>query len=200
MSETAFKEIEHKFVVGDDFDLEDFRARMRGLDPTKTVMLPVRDVYYWSERHPRVVFRHRYDHELQHLSVKSLETDTEVRIEVNLDLGQHQGDQQATVEAFLDTLDIAWRGEIEKEIEVYHFPDCEVVYYQGRPGEGHVAGAAVAESVACVEFEAVRQETIEDALAVLAKYEEITGFDARQRTSKTLVELLYPSFMARRLP
>ncbi len=185
MNETRFKEIEHKFVVGEDFDLADFRARVRGLGPSKTVMLPVRDAYYWSERHPRVVFRHRYDHELQHFTVKSLEEDTEVRVEINLDLGQHRGDQQATVEAFLDTLEIAWRGEIEKEIEVYHFSDCEVVYYRG---------TTATESVACVEFEAHRQGTIDAALAVLAKYEELTGFDARGRTAKTLVELLFPDF------
>ena len=188
MSETAFKEIEHKFVVGDDFDLEDFRACMQRLGPIKTTALPVRDVYYWSERHPRVVYRHRYDHELQHLSVKSLEDDTEVRIEVNLDLGQHRGDQQATVEAFLDPLEIAWRGEIEKQIEVYHFPDCEVVYYRGSAG----GGAPETESVACVEFEARQPATIDDALEVLHRYEKLTGFGARRRTSKTLVELLYP--------
>ncbi len=193
MSGTRFKEIEHKFVIGDDFDLEDFRTRMRSLGPEKSTALAVRDVYYWSERHRQVVYRHRYDRELQHLSVKSLEKDTEVRVEVNLDLGQHRGDQQPAVEAFLDTLEITWRGEIEKQIEVYYFPDCEIVYYRGSPGGGQMGRTAEAESVACVEFEARRQDSIDDALEVLRRYEELTGFDARRRTSKTLVELLYPS-------
>ncbi len=182
---TRFKEIEHKFVVGDDFDLEAFRARMQSLGPTRTTALAVRDVYYWSERHRQVVYRHRYDHELQHLSVKSLEKDTEVRVEVNLDLGQHRGDQQPAVEAFLDTLEIAWRGEIEKQIEVYYFADCEVVYYRG---------ASESESVACVEFEARRQDSIDDALDVLRRYEKRTGFEERRRSSKTLVELLFPEW------
>ena len=183
MSETRFKEIEHKFVLGDDFDLADFRDRMRALGPEKTTALTVRDVYYWSRRHPRVIYRHRYDHELQHLSVKSLDQDSEVRLEVNLDLGQHRGDQRRAVEAFLDTLEIDWRGEIEKEIEVYHFPDCEVVYYRG---------SSQTDAVACVEFEARRQDSIAAALAVLDRYEALTGFDARERTPRTLVELLYP--------
>ncbi len=185
MSQTAFQEIEHKFVVGDDFDLEDFRARAAALGPIKTTALEVRDVYYWSASHPRIVFRHRYDHELQHLSVKSLQRDTEMRLEVNLDLGQHRGDQQATAEAFLDPLGIDWRGEIVKQIEVYHFPTCEIVYYRG---------AAQGESVACVEFEARHQSSVDDALAVLEQHEDLFGFDARDRTSKTLVELLYRDF------
>ena len=183
MPEIQFQEIEHKFVVGEDFDLETFRDQMVSLSPVKTTILPVRDVYYRSAHHPRFVFRHRYDRELQHLTVKSLEADPEVRLEVNLDLGQHQGNQQHTVEAFLEALEIEWRGEIKKDIEVYHFPDCEVVYYRG---------ASESRSVACVEFEAHDQDDVASALEVLKEYEELTGFDARDRTAKTLVELLFP--------
>ncbi len=182
MSETAFKEIEHKFVVGEDFDLADFRDRMRRLEPYKTTILTVRDIYYWSQLHPRVIYRHRWDLELQHLSVKSLEKDTEVRVEVNIDLGQHRGNQQAAVEAFIDTLEVSWRGEIVKDIEVYYFPECEIVYYRGTAGDA---------SVACVEFEALQQDSIDDALEVLRRYEETAGFTGRRRISKTLVELLF---------
>ncbi len=188
MTETRFREIEHKFVVGEDFDLEEFRATMRGLGPARTTALAVRDVYYWSELHPRVIFRHRYDRELQHLSVKSLGEDSEVRVEINLDLGQHRGDQQPAVEAFLETLDLAWRGEIDKQIEVYYFPDCEVVYYR--------ASARLRRdprSVACVEIEARQQASIGDALEVLARYEQLIGFEGRRRTDRTLVEILFPS-------
>ena len=197
MTDTRFQEIEHKFVVGDDFDLPAFRARMRDLDPEKTTALTVRDVYYWSERHPKVVFRHRFDRELQHLSVKSLAPDPEVRLEVNLDLGQHRGDQQPAVEAFLDALEVDWRGEIEKQIEVFYFPDCEIVYYRG---------ASEHASVACVEFEArppqdldppVRDSgSIDDAREVLSRYERLAGFEGRRRTANTLVELLFPGFAA----
>ncbi len=183
MTETRFKEIEHKFVVGDDFDLEEFRVAMRDLGPTETTALAVRDVYYWSERRPRIVFRHRYDRELQHLSVKSLGDDPQVRLEVNLDLGQHRGDQQPAVEAFLEAAGISWRGEVAKEIEVYYFPDCEIVHYRGSAGD---------RSVACVEIEAREHASIEDALAVLARYERLIGFEGRRREARTLVEILYP--------
>ncbi len=170
-------------MVGEEFDLDAFRATLRDLKPAKTTALAVRDVYYWSELHPRLVFRHRFDHELQHLSVKSLEKDPEVRVEINLDLGQHRGDQQPAVEAFLDTLEVAWRGEIDKEIEVYYFEDCEIVYYLAAAGD---------RAVACVELEARRPASIDDALEVLARYELRTGFAGRRRTARTLVELLFP--------
>jgi len=187
MSEVSFKEIEHKFVVGDDFDLEGFRTRMRSLRPAGTTALAVRDVYYWSQHHPQMVYRHRYDRELQHLSVKSLAGDPEVRLEVNLDLGQHRGDQQPAVEAFLATLDVSWRGEIRKQIEVYYFPDCEIVHYRASAGE---------RSVACVELEAKRQTSTAGALEILGKYEQLTGFDPRRRSATPLVELLFPRFRA----
>ncbi len=193
MTETRFKEIEHKFVVGEDFDLEDFRATMRGLGPERTTALAVRDVYYWSEKRPRIIFRHRYDRELQHLSVKSLPGDPEVRLEINLDLGQHRGDQQPAVEAFFRALDVDWRGEIAKEIEVFYFPDCEIVYYRGSAGDVPLARLRRdARSVACVELEARKQASIGDALEVLARYERLTGFEGRRREARTLVEILFP--------
>ncbi len=188
MSEVAFKEIEHKFVVGDEFDLASFRARMRGLSPTETVVLSVRDVYYWSKHHPEVIYRHRYDRERQQLTAKSLQPDPEVRVEINLDLSQHRGDQQQAVAAFLETLDVGWRGEIRKEIEVFYFADCEIVYYRA---------SAATRSVACVEFEARRPDSIGDALEILRKYEERVGFKQRRRTAKTLVELLFPRIAER---
>ncbi len=184
MSSTRFQEIEHKFIVGDDFDLAAFRQLWLRQGPAKTTSLTVRDVYYATAHQPEYIYRHRYDREMQHLSVKSLEADTEVRLEVNLDLGQHQGDQQAIVEAFLRTLDVVWRGEIHKRIEVFYFPDCEVVYY-----EAEAAGRAVS----CVELEAVDAPSIAEAKGVLARYEKLAGFNPRRRTKKTLVEILYPS-------
>ena len=188
---SGFREIEHKFVVGDGFDREGFRRRVRALDPRRTTELTVRDVYYLTRHPPGFIYRHRYDRELQHLSVKSLEADSEVRTEVNLDLGQHRGDQQAAVEAFLATLDVAWRGVVEKDIEVFYFPDCEIVYYRA---------AADGEAVCCVELEAVGATSVDEALAVLAAYEERIAFADRERTTKPVVELLYPRLADRLRP
>jgi len=188
MTDTRFKEIEHKFIVGKAFDREAFRRTLEGLGPAGTTSQAVRDVYYLP-RHPgRYIFRHRYDRELQHFTVKSLEDDSEVRLEVNLDLGQHRGDQQDAVEAFLATVGVSWRGVINKEIEVYYFPDCEVVYYRATADSG---------TVTCVELEAVEKRSVEEALDILARYEQRIGFVGESRTTETLVELLFPSVFDR---
>ena len=200
MSPVEFREIEHKFVVGDDFDLEDFRARIRGLEPLETTALAVRDVYYLTAGRPGYIYRHRFDQELQHLTVKSLEADSEVRLEVNLDLGQHRGDQQQTVEAFLASLGVVWRGVIEKQIEVYYFPDCEIVYYQATAGSPEGEAAQRIDSVRCVEFEAIRKPSVEDAVEILRRYQKRMGFEDRDRSHRTLVEILYPSVIARLSP
>ncbi len=180
---TQFQEIEHKFVVGDEFDREALSSQLRQLKPLGTTVQSVRDVYYFARHQPRYIYRHRCDEELQHLSVKSIERDSEVRLEVNLDLGLHRGDQQETVEAFLATLEVVWRGVICKDIEVYYFADCEIVYYEA---------TAAAETVKCVEFEAIHTPSVNEGLAVLDRYEHLLGFAARHRTNKTLVEILFP--------
>ncbi len=184
MSGPSFREIEHKYVVDDDFDVAAFRRTWLRRRPVKTTSLAVRDVYYATAHQPGHIYRHRYDRELQHLTVKSLEADAEVRLEVNLDLGQHRGDQQTTVEAFMATLDVVWRGEIHKEIEVFYFPDCEVVYYEATAASG---------SVTCVELEAIGAPSIDEAKNVLEKYAAMADFDPRRRTKQTLVEILFPS-------
>ncbi len=188
MKDTRFKEIEHKFIVGDAFDRAAFRRTLEGLDPTGTTSQTVRDVYYLPKHPGSYIFRHRYDRELQHFTVKSLEDDSEVRLEVNLDLGQHRGDQQDAVEAFLATLGVSWRGVIHKEIEVYYFPDCEIVYYRASADSG---------TVACVELEAVEKRSVGEALDILARYEKRIGFASESRTTETLVELLFPSVLDR---
>ncbi len=183
-----FKEIEHKFVVGDDLDRVALRSQLRDLKPVGTTVQSVRDVYYFTRHQPRYIYRHRCDKELQHLTVKSIEGDSEVRLEVNLDLGLHRGDQHEAVEAFLATLDVVWRGVISKEIEVYYFTDCEVVYYEA---------TANSRTVKCVEFEAIHTSSVDKALEILNRYEHLVGFDERRRTAKTLVEILFPSEVRR---
>jgi hypothetical protein len=180
-----FNEIEHKYIVDDRFDLGRFRETVDALGPTRTASLHVQDRYYLTEagRKQRVVIRHRYDAELHHLTVKSLAADTEVRVEVNLDLGHHAGDQQAQVDAFVGQLGILWSGSIEKALEVWDFPDCEVVYYQA---------SAEGRSVRCVEFEAVQKGSVPGALAVLEKYERATGFECACRSRQPLLEILFP--------
>jgi hypothetical protein len=180
-----FKEIEHKYIVEEGFDVQRFRDRVATLSPTRTGSIRVRDRYYLTEtgRARRFVIRHRFDAELHHLTVKTLGADTEVRVEVNLDLGHHAGDQQAQVEAFMAQLGVAWSGTLHKDLDVWDFPDCEVVYYHASTAD---------RSVCCIEFEATRKGSVADALATVEKYERATGFDGTQRSRRPLLAILFP--------
>ena len=181
-------EIEHKFVVDDLFDLARFRAAVELLRPTRTFALRVRDRYFLTGhgRSHRYVIRHRYDDQLHHLTIKTIEADPEVRTEINLDLGQHAGDQAATVDAFVNRLGVTWSGAIVKDIEVWEFPTCEIVHYVARAEDRRVT---------CVEFEAVRAANVEEALSVLGSYERATGFGEADRSLRTLVDLLFPGVL-----
>ncbi len=180
-----FKEIEHKFVVDATFDLSAFRRAVEALGPIRTTSIDVEDRYFLTEggRQRRFLMRHRYDTELHHLTIKALEADTEVRGEVNLDLGHHAGDQVAQVDAFMDRLGVLWRGSIAKALEVWYFPDCEVVYYQA---------STPTRSVRCVEFEARRKDSLADALATVERFERATGFSSAARSQLSLPQILFP--------
>jgi hypothetical protein len=183
-----FMEIEHKFVVGESFDLPRFRAAVAGLGLTRTFALRVRDRYFLTAhgRQHRYVIRHRYDNQLHHLTMKSLTADAEVRDEINLDLGQHVGDQAEAVDRFLDRLGVVWRGDVVKDIEVWEVPACELVYYRATGGD---------RVVHCVEFEVKHPASLEDARAVLSRYEQETGFASATRSQASLVDLLFPGLL-----
>ena len=185
MPDLRFTEIEHKYVVDAHFDLRRFRDVLANLRPTKTGAIRVRDRYYLTEggRARRCLVRHRYDTEIHHLTIKALEDDTEVRTEINLDLGQHAGNQDAHVDAFLDRLGVLWRGTLHKDLEVWDFPECEVVYY---------AASTDVRSVQCVEFEATRKDSLADALAIVARFERATGFEGAVRSQLSLPQILFP--------
>lgn len=184
-----FKEIEHKYVLDERFDLERFRRAVAALGPTRTGTVRVRDRYFLTEggRARQFLLRHRYDTELHHLTIKALEEDTEVRVEVNLDLGHHAGNQDAQVDAFVDQLGVLWRGTVHKDLEAWHFPDCEVVYYEA---------STSARTVRCVEFEATRKNSLDEALATVKRFEAATGFEDASRVRQSLPQLLFPELSA----
>ena len=188
-SDLRFTEIEHKFVLGDDFDPTSLGDALEPLQPTRKNALQVRDRYFLTEagRRGRFVIRHRYDRELHHLTLKSLADDTEVRAEVNLDLGHHAGDQAAAVDAFVDRLAVTWSGVIHKNLTVWYFPDVEVAYYRASTGT---------RSVQCVEFEATQKHSLADALRTVQRYERATGFGDASRSRRSLPQILFPEFTA----
>lgn len=181
MSSTSFKEIEHKFLVDSHFDQQTFIKRLESLAPTKIDRISVRDTYFVLQREKKHVFRHRFDNQIQQLTIKSVESDASVRTEINLPIDQSKGDQKKVVAAFMEALGCSWSGEIRKDIDVAYFPDCEVVFYRA---------VGQAKTLYCVEFEAVNPKSVDDGLGTLARYELALGFAGRQRESKSLFELL----------
>jgi len=186
LDQLRFKEIEHKYIVDEHFDLPRFRQTVEALCPIRTSTIGVEDRYFLTEggRARRFLMRHRYDAELHHLTIKSLEADTEVRVEVNLDLGHQAGQQTSQVDAFMNLLGVVWSGSLRKELEVWYFPDCEVVYYQA---------STPSRSVRCVEFEAKRKDSLEEALATVERFERATGFSGASRSRLSLPQILFPA-------
>jgi len=194
IEDLRFQEIEHKFLVGEDFDRDAFRAALEALKPVRHATLHVRDRYFITEsgRARGFVLRHRFDRELHELTLKSIVSDAEVREEINLKL--QAGDQQAQVDAFVAAQGVLWQGALWKDLEVWHFHDCEAVFYaataDGR-GAG-VQGSPAVKVVRCVEFEATVKPSREEALAIVSRYEHATGFADRTRTPESLLALLWP--------
>jgi len=184
-----FTEVEHKFVLDGAFDQAAFRRALAALGPRRQSALQVRDRYFLTGdgRARHYILRHRVDEELHQLTIKSLASDPEVRDEINLDLGHHAGDQAAQVDAFVTRMGVTWSGALHKDLQVWYFADCEVVYYTASAGE---------RVVRCVEFEAIGQSSIADALAVIGRYEQATGFDPVARSRDSLVNLLFPGVLA----
>lgn len=180
-----FKEIEHKFILAESFDVLKFRQAVTALGPARTSTVSVMDRYFLTEggRARGFVMRHRYDAELHHLTLKAVGPDPEVRVEINLDLGHHAGSQEAQVDAFMERLGVVWRGTLQKQLEVWYFPDCEVVYYQA---------ATPSRSVRCVEFEAKGHDSLDEALATVERFERATGFAGASRSRLSLPQLLFP--------
>lgn len=177
-----FTEIEHKFVVGPDFDPAAFRAAALSLGPARVTRTQGRDTYYLTALHPGLIFRHRIDHERQELTVKERGgEDSEVRLEVNLRLDPAMGDQRDAVAAFLGPFRITWQGSLTKDLEVFYFSDCEVVQYTARAGD---------RVVRCVEFEALGAADLAAARAILSAHEQRLDFAGRPRERRSLFDLL----------
>ena len=188
-ADLRFTEIEHKYVVDERFELTIFDEVLTSLGPTRRTTLQVRDRYFLTGagRKRRFLIRHRFDPELHHLTLKTLEDDPQIRTEVNLDLGHHAGDQADAVDAFLAPFGVEWQDSLLKDLDVWYFPDAEVVHYRADGGS---------EVVRCVEFEATGHQDVDGALAAIERYERATGLHERPRERRSLPELLFPEVAA----
>ncbi len=176
-----FLEIEHKFVIDADLDVSALLADLHQRSPEKFIQTDVQDTYFLVQNPPQAVYRHRIDSYLQQLTVKSLGTDTEVRLEVNLDLDSAKGNQIEGIRAFLAPLGVLWQGTLRKEVQAFYFADAEVVYYRA-----HYLDRVIR----CFEIEARKPPSIEGAQRILADWEKSLGFDPANRSHASLLELL----------
>lgn len=178
---SSFVEIEHKFIVPKAYSRQDFLKKARELTPSRIEEIFVKDTYYVLKGWGTHVFRHRFDKEIQQLTVKSVGSSTFERLEVNLDLKRDGIDQSAAVEAFLNVFGIAWSKSLSKDIGVAYYPDCEIVHYHASSDQ---------QQLSCVEFEAVGFSDGLAALPTLHQYERSFGFDARTAETQSLFQLL----------
>jgi adenylate cyclase class IV len=181
MGSNSFTEIEHKFVLGADFNRDTFLKMVTELSPGRQAAAMVRDTYFVLGHDNHHVYRHRFDNEIQQLTVKSVEDDSAVRMEINIPIDQSKGDQRPAILEFMKALGCRWSGDLSKDIQVAYFDDCEIVLYRA-VNRGR--------EVYCVEFEAVNPDSVTEGLAVLARYEAALGFKAEARETKSLFELL----------
>ncbi len=180
-SDTQFREIEYKYLVDESFDLGDFDAKVLALKPERKFSVLVADTYFVFPHLSNLVYRHRYDGTLQDLAIKSLEQDPTNRLEVNLKLTLDHGNQIALVRKFLSAQGEYWSGEVRKAVDVYLFPDVEIVYY---------TATSAGRSISCVEVEAKAASTVESALQTLEIYAKNLDLHQRPRASLSLFEML----------
>lgn len=183
-----FLEIEHKFVLPENWCLDSFVALVNSLGPKYSNEIAVEDRYYVTKALPGHVYRHRIDAEIQHLTVKSLEQDSAVRLEVNLDLGLHKGDQARAVEAFLRPLGLLWKGILQKQVKVFYFADAEVVHYTATYNH---------QKISCVEIEAKKATDVASALYIIDSYTDRLSLDRSLRSDQSLFHLLLENDIAK---
>lgn len=180
MSDSEFKEFEHKYLVDESANIAVIFDRLRALGGGKEKSLEVIDTYYFSSMNPGFVYRHRKDREIQQLTVKSYGGDTRDRTEINLHLINDESQADA-IKVFMQTLGSYQNYEIRKNIQVIDFPDCECVYYSATLGD---------KTIQCFEFEALGAKSLETALVTINRYESVAGFNPVNRCEISLFELL----------
>lgn len=179
--QTEFKEFEVKYLLDETFDAESFFNTLRALGSPIEKHLDVTDTYFTMADRPDFIYRHRHDEEIQQLTVKSYGGDTRNRVEVNLALENPESQKDAIL-TFLRSFGEPREYGIFKRVDIFDFPDCEIVHYRASSGD---------KTARCVEFEAVGVDTWEEARAVIERYAAATGFQRRERCEIALFDLLH---------
>ena len=173
-------EVEHKFNVGKTFDREGLFNKIKMLNPINHFSTVVVDHYFTTERVPHCIYRWRKDPLIEQLTVKEFGgLESEIRFEVNLNVSVSSLDE---VEAFLSPLGILEKKKINKHVWVFEFSDCEVVYYQAKCNR---------QAFYCVEIEATKVASQNQALHLIRKYEEDLDLETFPREKKSLYQMFF---------
>jgi predicted adenylyl cyclase CyaB len=173
-------EIEHKFVVEEDFDVNSFFKNVRSLSCDKEFSTEVTDTYYFNRANRDFVLRHRKDDRIEQLSYKSTGTDAEIRTELNLNLAMGKNSVEIIAQ-FCQRMGLNESAPLKKSVRVFEFSDVEIVHYVASLGQVKVR---------CVEFESTKHSSPEMAKQNIRNYEAQLGFDAQKRESRSLFDLL----------
>lgn len=186
----SFAEIEYKWVVAGDFDDANLRRQLQTLIIENHYKVNVQDTYFIVDHNLTKIYRHRFDERSQQLTVKSRGgNDISQRLEVNLLLDRTVGDQLNAVRAFLGASgQNLWEGVIHKQVEVFYLPEIELVIYQAKNHKGKTCH--------CVEIEARKPQSLEQALSTLDRHAQILGLNVMQREKKSLFDLLLKDQMS----
>ena len=108
-------EIEHKFVLDEQFDRAAFCAKVEVLGPIRTVHTEVDETYYLVKATPELIYRHRYDENHQDLTYKTFrQGDIEVRKKSASHLTTNAA-TKAQVTSFV-TAPIHWQSDLKKTL------------------------------------------------------------------------------------
>lgn len=178
-------EIEHKYVLPPDTEVDAFRKRVASLGAYSVSLPESVDDYTCAARPDRVVrVRRNLGSDEVELCVKSRGADAEVRLEEEVPVPEWGA---APLPRFLSALGWEHAGRVEKSSVAFRFEDCEVAVYSARTGD---------RTALCLEVEAVGVPDAPAALAVVARYEAALGLDPGERERRSLADLLLPAFGA----
>ena len=175
-----FLEVEYKFILSDDVQFEQFRSRLSCMNPVRQTEVNTVDTYFLLQNNSQFIYRHRFDQELQQLTVKSMSGDPSVRTEINLDLSRDENQSAAVVE-FLRTFGIKAQSSLAKDLIVFYFQNVEIALYRAQAAD---------RSILCLEIEAIDFADIESAKSDINKWCQLLGLAPDTREMRSLFEIL----------
>ncbi|MGQ3890459.1 hypothetical protein [Legionella sp. CNM-4043-24] len=180
-----FVELEHKFCFDTAADLNALRTSIEACQPETSYSIEVNERYFLVQGLNDFIIRHKVDGEKQSLTLKSfaLGADSEQRLEIDIPLSQESGDQLDAIERFLSAFGDFNEYKLTKELEVFTFPEAEIILYRAFSSDREVF---------VLEVES-KKENRDSALCHIKNFETQLELLTKQREKRCLFELLFTS-------